>query len=118
MTPTSATMNLGVAMKSNICKDMYSVWEKAKAIEINGEIFSNFYVDYPEDKTDDMLTASRVSEDFLIFEEYITVEMVERGKVIDNIYTLEVKTKDGKAYITPLFYAGEKRGYYDSKIRV
>jgi len=89
---------------------LYKVWEKARAFEINGEVYPQFFLDSVDDESDEMLSATRVTEDGLIFEEFITYEMVKNGKLTDNLYTLEVKSDDGKRlHVTPLFYAGKAR---------
>lgn len=89
--------------------EMYQVWSKARAFEISGEVYPTFFLDSVDDETEDMLSVSRVSEDGLIFEEFITYEMVENGKITDNLYTLEVESNGEKMHITPLFYAGKAR---------
>ena len=91
------------------------VWMEAEAFKIGDEIYPIWYISIEdaEDLDACILTAMRVSETFEIYEEYITVEMINDGEIIDDIYTLRVVDERGHLLnIIPLFFAGQKKYVY------
>jgi hypothetical protein len=90
--------------------ELYPVWEKAEAFKVSGLVYSNFFVSYPSDYNDEMLSMSTLNDRFELFEVFVDKEQVEDGEIVDDVYTLKVKDDGGDYFtITPLFLAGTSR---------
>ncbi len=90
---------------------LYQIWSEAEAFIVNGDVFAPGFMGSPDDEDEDnIMSIHRVSDDFLIYEVYVSYEDVFRGRFTDDFYTFEYENKDKETTtITPLFTVGKKK---------